>query len=81
MKIIFSFTQTHFWIVCLDDSWAHSALSSLADRIQISQAILVEQGIVEKTEEFDLSVQWYVGFKCFAGWGLFFFQPDMKHLS
>ena len=37
--------------------WAHSALSSLTDRIQISQAMLAEQGIVERTEEFDLSVQ------------------------
>lgn len=37
--------------------FAHSALSSLADRIQISQAMLVQQGIVERTEEFDLSVQ------------------------
>lgn len=37
--------------------WAHSALSSLADRIQISQAMLVEKGELERTESFDLSVQ------------------------
>ena len=37
--------------------WAHSALSSLADRIQISQASLVEAGVIERAEEFDLSVQ------------------------
>lgn len=38
--------------------WAHSALSSLADRIHISQTMLVEKGIIDKAEEFDLSVQW-----------------------
>ena len=37
--------------------WAHSALSALADRIQISQAMLVERGDLERSEEFDLSVQ------------------------
>lgn len=37
--------------------FAHSALSSLTDRIQISQAMLVQQGVMEKMQEFDLSVQ------------------------
>ena len=38
--------------------WAHSALSSLSDRIQITQAMLAANGTIDRAEEFNLSVQW-----------------------
>lgn len=38
--------------------WAHSSMSSLADRIQIASQKLADDGVIDQVEEFNLSIQW-----------------------